>query len=252
MVVKNWYILLVTIFTWSNVIAQEIDFGVSLSYYLNSELTVNEKPVFHFADDVNTSLKIDAKDNLTNTYFTAPNVYLSYLFNNHFGLKYTLGYYSFLKKDEIIRSNSNLNDYTSTVKYKFDFVFQSIDGFYYLIKTREVQPYVGLGIQTQYNITMKEVSPRADENLLVNESYRGQIVDAQIRSIKKLIPAYKITFGFNYYVLDVSMSYSKSLGNIQEERYVDYYNAFSLTSLNVGIRLFHQYHPSSLYHIENE
>ena len=244
--------MFVAVFTLLNVKAQEIDFGVSLSYYLNSALKVNEKPAFHFADDVNTSLKIDAKDNLTNSYFAAPNVYLSYWLNNHLALKYTLGYYTFAKKDDIIRSNSNIYDYASKVKYKFDFVFQSFDLYYYPIKTREVQPYLGIGIETRYNISMKEVSPKAEENLLVNESYRGQIVDAQIRSIKKLVPAYKVIIGFNYYVFDVSMSYSKSIGNIQEDRYVDYYNSFSLTSLNVGIRLYHRYHKSSLYHIENE
>ena len=244
--------MFVALFTLSNVDAQEVDFGVSLSYYLNSELTVNEEPAFHFADDVNTSLKIDAKDGLTNSYLTAPNFYLSYWFNNHLGLKYTLGYYSFLKQDKIIRSNSNIYDYASKVKYKFDFVFQSLDVFYYPVKTRELQPYLGMGIETRYNISMKEVSPKAEENLLVNESYRGQIVDAQIRSIKKLVPAYKVTLGFNYYIFDVSMSYSNSLGDIQEDRYVDYYNSFSLTSFNVGIRLYHRYHKSSLYHIENE
>lgn len=237
-------ILVILLNFLSQVQAQEINFGLGTSSLLRANLTVSENPVYYFADDLNSVYTLETDAKVTYRSFAVPFAYFSYYAPKHLFFRYNLSFQSYLKNDKVIVSNNVISGLEKKVQYKSDMFQQALSVGYVFTKTREIQPYLGLGLEHRYNYLQKEVSAKPDKDLLKNDRPRGEFVDAQMQTLQANHLAYQLIMGFEYYIINLNVTVANSIGEIDK---TDFYKNFNVVSLNFALRLFHKYHKSKVY-----
>lgn len=238
----------VWLFIWPMAInAQQLEVGVGITTPLITSMSTYSNPNFYFADDVNFNYQLQSNKNLTNDRLLGPTAYVAYHFSPKVALKYTASFISVSKKDIVLISNNYTTGTEYPVRYRFNFINQSMELLYTPKRTREVMPYLGIGAEWRINTSLEETSARDEEDLLKNQHPRGKIVDAQIKSFVNSHMAWRVSVGFEYYIFNVNCAYSSSIGAIDHFVYSKYYKQLNMFSLTASMRLFHKYHKSKKY-----